>query len=413
MWHAKDETFLRDVSWLDALSVKASLGTSGNSAIPGSGWDYAYRSKELVTAPRRYEGSYGYRLYQPANPNLTWEKQLKFTVGFTANFFNMVNVDASFYRRNTSSMLLDVPKPYTSGFSEALSNIGELSNTGIDLRVDVTVWKDKRGNFVTPYIVFNYNRQRVESLFGGRKYWIVPNTSVAYAVGKPVELFMPRFYRVNPDNGRPEWYKANPDDPTKPQTDPSKIVSDEETYENEAQSLGKPRFAPYQGSFGLNVSLWGVYLQCDFIYQLDKWMISNDRYFYENPLQFGARNQSKRITPDSYWKKPGDVKPYPGIPEVGPNGEKLRGSSTWMAFDSRMLSNASFMRLKNRTIGYNFPKKWMDWTRFFSSAKVYTTMRNILTVTKYEGPDPEPDINVTLGGNPNTKQYTFGIELTF
>lgn len=71
------------------------------------------------------------------------------------------------------------------------------------------------------------------------------------------------------------------------------------------------------------------------------------------------------------------------------------------------------MRLKNLTIGYNFPKKWMEKTRFFNSAKVYTSMRNILTVTNFTGVDPEIDTNVTRAMNPNTKQFLFGVEFTF
>lgn len=143
-------------------------------------------------------------------------------------------------------------------------------------------------------------------------------------------------------------------------------------------------------------------MQCDFNFQLDKWMFSNDRFFFENPMRFPGQVTSKKINSDSYWKKPGDVKTYPSKDVV-----------TWVNFDDRLLENASFMRLKNLTIGYNFPKKWVEKTRFFSSGKVYTSFRNLFTVTKFEGPDPEPDTNVGRGINPNTKQYSFGIELTF
>ena len=405
MWRAKEESFLKDLRWLNDLSVKASIGTSGNAAIPARGnqaWTAAYRSLALAGENGIYDGVHGFGITEPGNPNLTWEKQLKFTLGLQFELFDIVKADVSFYHRKTSSMLMEVPKPYTSGYGEILSNVGALTNTGVDLRLDVTAWKDSRGNHVTPYVVLNYNRQRITKLFDGRKYWLLSGEGLAYAVGRPVEYFFPRFYRINPDNGKPEWYLADPDNPTKVQTDPNKITDDWDVANKNAQATGKPRVAPFQGGFGFNLSLWGAYMQCDFNFQLDKWMFSNDRFFFENPMRFPGQVTSKKINSDSYWKKPGDKKKYPSKDVV-----------TWVNFDDRLLENASFMRLKNLTIGYNFPKKWVEKTRFFSSGKVYTSFRNLFTVTKFEGPDPEPDTNVGRGINPNTKQYSFGIELTF
>ena len=71
------------------------------------------------------------------------------------------------------------------------------------------------------------------------------------------------------------------------------------------------------------------------------------------------------------------------------------------------------MRLKNLTLGYNIPQSIVQKTGFFTSTKVFVTGRNLLTWTNYTGPDPEVDSNITLGANPNTKQFTFGITLTF
>jgi len=71
------------------------------------------------------------------------------------------------------------------------------------------------------------------------------------------------------------------------------------------------------------------------------------------------------------------------------------------------------MRLKNLSIGYSVPSSILKKTNVFKGAKVFITGRNLLTFTKYSGPDPEVDSNLTLGINPNTKQYSVGVELTF
>ncbi len=397
MWRAKNEAFLSDVKWLDDLSVKASVGTSGNAEIGN------YIAKAKVGGRGAYNGIKGQTLTNPGLPNLTWEKQLKFSAGFIASFLNIVRVDFNFYRRVTTDLIMDVPRSALAGFSALPTNVGKLSNTGVDIRLDVDVWKDKLGNHVTPYVTFNYNRQIVEELFGGRKVWTVPGGyHITYAVGKPVQLSAPRFYRVNPETGKNEWYLATPNDPSVPRTDPKATTDDPTLFQNEEQMLGS-WMAPVQGGFGLNADLWGAYVQADFIYQLGKYLINNDRYFNENPIRFTGQNQSKNITKDSFWQKPGDTgKKYPS-----------KANDSWMEFDDRLLENASFMRLKNLTIGYNFPKKWMEKTRFFNSAKVYTSMRNILTVTNFTGVDPEIDTNVTRAMNPNTKQFLFGVEFTF
>ena len=84
-----------------------------------------------------------------------------------------------------------------------------------------------------------------------------------------------------------------------------------------------------------------------------------------------------------------------------------------MEFDSRLLENASFMRLKNITLSYMLPKSVLGKTRVLSSASVYVTGRNLITVTNYTGQDPEVNANLTLGGYPNTKQVSVGVNLTF
>jgi hypothetical protein len=78
-----------------------------------------------------------------------------------------------------------------------------------------------------------------------------------------------------------------------------------------------------------------------------------------------------------------------------------------------MLENASFMRLKNLTVGYNFPTKLLNKTRFFSSAKVYLTARNLFTWTNYTGPDPEVNANLTYASYPSTRQFVCGVTLSF
>lgn len=403
MWHAKKEDFLKEVDWLNSLTLKLSVGTSGNAEIGNynsfalvgtSEYDVYYATSRT----NQYDGGTGWSIDAPGNPRLSWEEQIKSTFGISLEVFNRVRADVEIYNRVTSSMLMDVPYPFTSGFAEITENVGKLQNRGVDLNLNFDVWADNNDNYITPYVNFNYNKDKVLELFQGKDSWVIPNTGVSYVVGQPVSFYYPIFHRVNPDNGAPEWFVPGENKAVN-QEDPSKVTSDF----NEAaleQNTGISRYAPFNGGFGLSASYSGFYLQADFAFSLGKYLIVNDAYFFENPNGFAGFNQRKKVA--NYWKQPGDIAEFPDYNEY-----------LFTEFDSRMIQNASFTRLKNLTIGYNVPTNIVNKTNFFKQAKFFVTGRNLLTFTKFEGPDPEVDSNLTLGANPNTKQISAGFELTF
>lgn len=388
MWDAKKENFLKNVDFLSSLKIKLSAGSSGNSEIGN------YQSFALV-GTGTYDSSTGWGISTPGNNDLQWEKQFKTTIGLRFGLLDeKIRVNMEIYNRNTSNMLMDVPYPYTSGFSSITSNVGKLNNRGIDFSIDADVIKGKN-YYVTPYISFNYNKEKVTELFQGRNYWVIPNTGVSYVVGQPVQFFYPVFAGIDSADGMPTWYV--------PGTDNSVLNKETTTKTFNATSLQQntqiKRYAPFNGGFGINAGWNGISLQSDFAFSQGKYLINNDRYFFENPAQFPGFNQ--QVTILDYWKNPGDVTTFP------------KYGVQFTQFDSRLIENASFMRLKNLSIGYQLPKKVCNKTKFFSSARVYISGRNLLTWTKYSGLDPEVDSNLTLGVNPNTKQYTLGFEFSF
>ena len=82
-------------------------------------------------------------------------------------------------------------------------------------------------------------------------------------------------------------------------------------------------------------------------------------------------------------------------------------------FDSHLIEDASFLRLKNLTVGYELPRKWMTKTGFMKGLRLYFTARNLWTATGYTGFDPEIDSNLTYGRYPNSRQFVGGIQMTF
>ena len=81
--------------------------------------------------------------------------------------------------------------------------------------------------------------------------------------------------------------------------------------------------------------------------------------------------------------------------------------------DSRFLEDASFLRLKNLMLSYTLPKAWLNKTHFFSNVRVFLQGQNLLTFTKFSGIDPEATSNVYKAQYPMSRQYSFGLEVSF
>lgn len=389
MWNAKKEPFLADVSWLDNLSIKLSYGTSGNAEIGN------YSSYALV-GTNQYDSNTGYTISSPGNSELAWEKQAKTTFGISIELLKLLSLDLEVYNRTTSNMLVNVPNPYTSGFSSITSNVGKLQNRGIDIQLSVDAWKSGN-NYIRPYVNFNYNQDKILELFQGKSFWTIANTGIGWTVGQSITYYYPIWKGVNPDNGDAEWYLPGSDTAvtTKDPDNVSNVFS-ETTLE---QNTGIKRYAPMNGGFGLSGLFNGLSLQADFSFSLGKYLIANDNFFFENPNVFYGFNQRRSTT--NFWRQAGDQTQFP------------RADVQFTQFDSRMISNASFLRLKNLSIGYTVPGKYLQKTNgAIKAAKIFVTGRNLLTFTKFDGIDPEIDNNITLGSNPNTRQYSIGVEIS-
>lgn len=392
MWKIGKESFLRNVSAVNDLSLKVSYGTQGNANIG----NYAHLG-QIANSSSKYNGNSYLYLAQPSNESLTWEKQSLFTATVIGRFWDMLDAEVSFYNRKTSSMLMSVPQPYTTGFTAVGANVGAMRNAGVDitLGVDILHGKDYGLNFNT---TFNYNSEKITELFDGRKRWEIANTGVAYVVGHPVMYYFPIYAGVDPEDGAPMWYLPG-DDKDVTTKDPSRVTK---TFNEEEliQNTGLRRHEPISGGFGVRGYWKGISVNVDFAYFLGKYLMNNDAYFYLNPSQNVGYNQSKAVS--DFWTPENTDAKYP---------DWSKGYTLQM--DSHLLENASFLRLKNVQIGYALPKKLLDRQNVVKGVQFTLTGRNLWTVTKYSGMDPEVDSNVTLGLPGNTLQVLGGVEIKF
>ena len=391
MWKMKNEAFMQNAYWINDLNFKVSYGTQGNASI-GNYLHYA-----LIASSTNYGETTSKVVGQPSNESLSWEQQALLTVGFNGRLADRVDFGIEYYHRKTSDMLLSVPYPYTSGFSSLQDNIGGLVNQGVDITLGVDILRGK-DYWLRASATFNYNDEKITELFNGHERWEMVGYGFAYVVGKPVSYYAPIYAGVDPADGAPMWYLPgeNIDEPT---MDPERVTK---KYDEAGltQNTGKRMYAPINGGFSIGGGWRGISLQADFAYVLGSTLYNNDAYFYANPNQFPGYNTTKHVL--DFWTPENTDAKYP---------DWSKGYT--MQKDSHLYENANFLRLKNLQVAYDLPRRLLGNQKVLNGLKVTFTGRNMLTLTKYSGLDPEVDSNLTLGRVGNSKQFLFGLELTF
>ena len=380
-WDLKKEDFLKDVEWLNDLSLSVNYGTTGNDSGTGS---YGYFGTYGVGGLYNGESSLG--IASMSNPDLTWETTAKWNVGLNFSIFDRAHFQVDFYRNKSTDMLMSIPYSMTTGFSSGIGNVAAMTNTGVEANVDVDILKTK--DFYWSFKAnVGYNKNEITELFQGRDEYVLANTGLKMAVGHAYgEFYQVRFAGVDPMTGAPLYYDK----------DGNKTKKFNE--ERDAVFLGKKRYAPWTGGFGTNFRYKNVSLIADFAWVAGKYMMINDDYFIANPQLATGWNQ--RVEMLNIWTTPGQITDIPG-------------AKYDVQFTDQMLQNASFLRMKTLSIQYEFPKKWMQATRYIKGVKVFGIARNLFTITPFEGYDPEPDQNLVQFNYPNTRQFVFGAEISF
>ena len=379
MWNVKNESFLQNIAWIDNAKVRISYGTTGNSSFD----NYAYQS--LLGSGPIYNGGSSIGISQAANPTLSWETVHSFDVGFNAGFLNMFNVDFDFYVKNTHDMLMSIPYSYTSGSSSGWGNVGSMRNLGVDLdfRADLIKTKDW---YWALRCNLNYNKNTITGLYDGLDELTLGLSKLE--IGRPAyEYYMVRYAGVDPATvsrcGTPK--KA---------TSPKSTTATATLFVSKARLPCRLYTAVSAPTSAGKASLSRV----DFNWAANKWMRNADLFFLTDNNNATSSNQ--RTCMLNVWTTPGQITDIPKVGETIQQG------------DTRWLEDASYVRLKNLTLAYNFPQEIVSKAGL-SGLSVHFTGRNLLTFTDFTGYDPEPETQTVFFYYPNTRQYEFGLGVTF
>lgn len=394
MWKLKQENFLKDVKWLTDLNLRFSTGLSGNA---GGG---SYNHLTTIEGNSYYQQNLGYSIYRLGNPDLHWEEQRKTTVGVNFVIDRATSFNIEYYDRETYDMLSSREMNTTAGQEQFMDNAGGMRNRGIDFTFSSVVYRNAANDFtIRPYFNVNYNQQEITSLFGEKLSNVSSYSGIGYKLGRALEWAAVIRKGVNPTTGLTEYYV--------PGTDRMEQVTDDNnvttTYDVSKliQTTGKKMQAPVNGGFGWNINYKSFSLDMSFSFSLGRYVVNNDMTQVENPGRFGVYNMSRKVL--DYWKKEGDETRHP----------KINSDYFVYSLDSRVVQDASFMRMKGISLSYRLPKEVIDQIGFFDGIRLYTTARNIFTITKYEGADPESISAISSGGYPPSREFTLGIDINF
>ena len=389
-WNVDKEGFLANVKSIDYLKVRLSGGIVGNQEIP----DYAFTTSYATGS---YAGSSSYSKENASNDHLKWETTASYNLGFDLGLLkNRLNIVFDAYYKKTSDLLLVVPVGFASGVTSQLQNVGNVVNKGVELSVNATLLQRRKLQWtVSANAAYNKNEitdmgttndvilgsdkqqilRRGESLgafYGLQFAGIVQQgedvsklPSVNGQIPKPGDL---KFADTD-GNGRIDGNDRVILGSTQP-----KIVYG---FSSQFSYRGFDVSASFSGSYGNKVynALERRLEQTGDSYNvlttvLDSWTPANGSQTL--PLATNAR-------PFSY-------------------------------IDSRYVQNASYLKLRNLTIGYKF--KVAGLQSVVESIRLYATASNLFTITPYKGYDPEVSSGTDSGVYPASRTFTFGVNIS-
>lgn len=166
-WNIHNEKVLKTVSWLKQLKLRASVGLTGNQNFNTNAAIATYKYYPGVTYGGIYNPMTGSYLSNMPNSKLKWEQKKDYNAGLDLKISDL-SLSFDYYSADTENMLTDVTIPTSTGFSTVKDNLGLVRNSGIELKGNYTLWKNRNG-FINLYGSFTYNKNKIVRLSDSMK----------------------------------------------------------------------------------------------------------------------------------------------------------------------------------------------------------------------------------------------------
>ena len=383
-WIFSKENFIQKAfPFLSYGKITASYGTAGNDQIGDYQFMTLYSTPPSVGVP--YQGATGLVPNGLSNPFLQWEETKKLHIGLDLGLFkDRIIITTGYFRNRSDNQLLNYNLPIQTGYPTIARNLpATVENSGWELVLNTTNIKTKDFSWSTNINVTLPKNQLLR--FPGIES---SGYSRLYVVGKPITIIkVYPFAGVNPSTGVYQFSDSKGNLTSSPD-----FSTDQTVLSNTSADL----YGGIENSFRYRN------FELDFLFQFVKRKGAN--YLFGNFMgAYVNTNQPTSVL--QRWQKTGDIK---SIQRYYSDFSLVEQTSNAQTSDAAY-SDASFARLKNLSLSYNFPQSWYSKAKF-RSVRLYLQAQNLLTITNYIGLDPETLSSTTL---PPLKVMTVGLQLGF
>ena len=371
-WNIDREKWLHLSKKVDFIQLRASVGVVGNQEIG----DYQFAAN-VVPRTVVVDGmrATSYIISNKSNPDLKWETTASYNVGLSTGFFkNRLTATLDVYYKKTSDLLLDVPVEQVTGFSTVLRNVGSVTNKGVEFEVG-GVLVDKKDLKWNVNANIAHNKNEVTSL-GNAEYFIPSHgytNPLIVKVGEPLGSFYGYQFKgiiqSDEDLSSLPSQTISPVEPGNPKFED--INGDNVVNEQDRVVLGniQPKF-----TYGFNTKLtyknWELFVSANGSY--------GNKLFNELACRLDRGN--------GYYYNPLAEVADRWTPTNPSNTIQKASNATSIYTDSRFVEDASYLKIRNIQLAYTLPIPQITKD---SRLRLYVSLQNFFTITKYNGYDPE------------------------
>ncbi|SDD44220.1 TonB-linked outer membrane protein, SusC/RagA family [Algoriphagus faecimaris] len=420
-WRISSEPFMQTASWIDDLKIRGGWGQMGNSnPVPATnqfstfGGDIGASSYDITGS--NSSAVIGFRRTRIGNPNTQWETAVTQNVGFDGTFYNgRLDVIFDWWKKDTKDLLFQLPIPQTAGSNATppFINIGEMSNSGLDLLVTT------RGNLSSQFtyeltVTGSTLKNEIVSLAPGLDFITSINPSfrgiqpIRNQVGQSLSAFF-GYKQIGLFQSAEDVASS----PTQQGAAPGRLKfedvnGDGEITPDDRTFLGSP-VPDFTGGLNFSVGYKGFDIAAYFYASVGNEVWNQSRWFTDFFQTFEGAAISERLknswTPEN---------PNATVPIV----ERTTNFSTSEQANSYYIEDGSYLRLQNVTIGYTLPPNLLEKYNL-QRARIFAGANNLFTLTGYTGLDPavggsaDTTFGIDIGNYPVTRGYTFGVNLSF
>lgn len=387
-WNVSEEPFLRRSATVSGLKLRASFGVVGNQEIG----DYEY---SLNYTAGQYDGQSSYSKQNASNDDLKWETTTSYNIGADLVLYGgRLSVVADVYYKKTSDLLLNVPIGFAQEVSTQLQNVGNVVNKGVELTVSGTIMR-RRNLEWTASANIAHNSNRITDM--GRTDNIIMGTSKETILrkGSPLGSFYGLMFGgiVQTGDDVSKLPTVNGNTPK-----PGDIIYIDTDGNNRIDGNDRVVLGSIQPDFTYGLQSRITWKRLD---------VSVTFAGSQGNKLFNALRRRLEQTGDSYnmlrtvlgsWTADN---PSQSLPYIG-------NDRPMSYIDSRYVEDASYLKLRNLTVGYTLPLP----ARLRFGVRLFATGSNLFTVTSYSGYDPEVSSGTDSGAYPSSRSFMFGADLT-